>query len=247
MDRRNFIFTAGATVASLSVLHNGRAYSLGLKENVSSGQPPDHPPLLFGTDYYPDQTPESLWEQDAVAMAAMGITNVRIAEFAWALMEPREGAFDFAWLQRAVKILNAHNIAVILGTPSAAPPNWLTQKYPEVMMVNDHGMTLATGARRFTCPTNKTYRRLSLAVATEMAHAFASTPGVIGWQNRQRTHSGRQRAVLLQVLPRGLSAVAAGEVWLARCHQPGVGYGVLEQYVYGLCADSGAATVGCCA
>lgn len=115
-------------------------------------------------------------------MAAMGITNVRIAEFAWALLEPAEGKFDFSWLQRAIDLLHGHGIAVILGTPSAAPPPWLTEKYPEVLMVNDHGMTLSQGARRFTCPTNKTYRRLSLAIATEMARTFASTPGVIGWQ-----------------------------------------------------------------
>jgi beta-galactosidase len=148
--------------------------------SLSQSQPKH--PLLFGVDYYPDQTPEALWEQDAAAMAAVGVTNVRIAEFAWALMEPSEGHFDFAWLKRSTGLLHAHGIAVILGTPSAAPPNWLTQKYPEVLMVNDHGMTLGTSGRRFTCPTNRTYRRLSLAVATEMAHTFASTPGVIGWQ-----------------------------------------------------------------
>lgn len=177
MNRRNFIVTAGATLASLSVLPKAGAFFQGSAVNVY----PDSL-LLLGTDYYPDQTPESLWEEDAAAMATFGITNVRIAEFAWALMEPKEGVFDFAWLQRAVKILNAHKIAVILGTPSAAPPPWLTQKYPEVMMVNDHGMTLNTGGRRFTCPTNKTYRKLSLAIATQMARAFAATPGVVGWQ-----------------------------------------------------------------
>lgn len=174
MNRRNFITSASAAVASLTVAQ--RLNAIAQAQNNSSQ------PLLFGTDYYPDQTPENLWEQDAVAMAAMGITNVRIAEFAWAVMEPREGSFDFDWLHRSVKILHAHNIAVILGTPSAAPPNWLTQKYPEVLMVNDHGMTLSTGSRRFTCPTNKTYRRLALAIATQMAHAFASAPGVVGWQ-----------------------------------------------------------------
>lgn len=176
MNRRNFITAAGATVASLTLTQRLHAFSQAAAANVSSDL------LLFGTDYYPDQTPEHLWEQDAAAMQAAGITNVRIAEFAWALMEPSEGAFDFAWLQRAVKILHAHDIAVILGTPSAAPPNWLTQKYPEVMEVNDQGVTLNTGARRFTCPTNKTYRRLSLAIATHMADTFASTPGVVGWQ-----------------------------------------------------------------
>ena len=61
--------------------------------------------LLLGVDYYPDQTPESLWEEDARMMAEAGITNVRVAEFAWALMEPSEGKFDFDWLHRSVDIL----------------------------------------------------------------------------------------------------------------------------------------------
>ena len=79
-------------------------------------------PLLLGVDYYPDQTPEHLWEEDARLIAEAGLTNVRVAEFAWSLMEPAEGKFVFAWLERAVKILHEHGIAVILGTPSAAPP-----------------------------------------------------------------------------------------------------------------------------
>jgi beta-galactosidase len=139
-------------------------------------------PLLLGVDYYPDQTPESLWEEDARMIAEAGFTNVRMAEFAWALMEPSEGKFDFAWLHRSAGILRKHGIQVILGTPSAAPPPWLTAKYPEVLMVNDQGMTVHPGGRRFTCPTNRTYRRLSLTIATEMARAFAETPGIIGWQ-----------------------------------------------------------------
>ena len=182
MERRDFILTGSATLASLLALPHSRAFSQAAKEKVSPGHSSGHLPLLFGTDYYPDQTPESLWEQDAAAMAAAGITNVRIAEFAWGLMEPREGGFDFKWLERVVGILHGQGISVILGTPSAAPPPWLTQKYPEVLMVNEHGVTLSPGTRRFTCPTNAIYRRLSLAIATEMARAFNSTPGVIGWQ-----------------------------------------------------------------
>jgi len=56
---------------------------------------------------------------------------VRVAEFAWSLMEPSEGKFDFAWLARSVEILHKHGIEVILGTPSAAPPPWLSEKYPK--------------------------------------------------------------------------------------------------------------------
>jgi beta-galactosidase len=180
MNRRQFIRAGSAAAAMPFVSREMFAFSLGQGENVSHDDSTSL--LLFGTDFYPDQTPENLWEQDAAAMSAMGITNVRIAEFAWALMEPQEGKFSFAWLERAIGVLHAHGIAVILGTPSAAPPPWLTLKYPEVLMVNEHGVELSPGARRFTCPTNSTYRRLSLAVTTEMAQTFAKTPGVIGWQ-----------------------------------------------------------------
>ena len=178
INRRQWLLRAAAGIASWSVLPGSRVSASAHAQGAAS----PHLPLLFGVDYYPDQTPEALWQQDASEMAAMGITNVRIAEFAWGLLEPEEGKFDFSWLHRAVDLLHSHGIAVILGTPSAAAPPWLTQKYPEVLMVNDHGMTLNPGTRRFTCPTNKTYRRLSLAISTEMARTFAPTPGVVGWQ-----------------------------------------------------------------
>jgi beta-galactosidase len=180
MDRRDFIAATGTTLASLFAFAPG--HFAWAAEDSLQGSSAGKAPLLFGTDYYPDQTPEHLWQEDAVAMAATGITNVRLAEFAWALMEPQEGKFDFAWLQRAVKLLHEHDIAVILGTPSAAPPPWLSQKYPEILMVDEHGVTQSPGTRRFTCPTNQTYRRLSLSIATEMTRAFASMAGVIGWQ-----------------------------------------------------------------
>ena len=138
--------------------------------------------ILLGVDYYPDQTPQALWEEDSRMMSDMGFTNVRIAEFAWALMEPSEGKFEFGWLHRAIQILHKHNIGVILGTPSAAPPPWLSAKYPDIFEVNAQGQRLRPGGRRFTCPTNPVYRKLSLAIATQMAKKFGETEGVIGWQ-----------------------------------------------------------------
>jgi beta-galactosidase len=182
MNRRNFLFTGSASLAALQLLHGTRAFSLAPQNTISSADHTLDHALMFGVDYYPDQTPEHLWEEDAAHMAAFGITNVRMAEFAWSLMEPSEGSFDFAWLDRAVGILHKQGIGVILGTPSAAPPPWLSQKYPEILEVNDQGVTLSPGTRRFTCPTNKTYRGLSVKIATEMAQHYAQTPGVIGWQ-----------------------------------------------------------------
>jgi len=175
INRRKFL---SGTVALFGAA--GFRYPIWALANPNGDRTPS--PLLLGVDYYPDQTPEALWVEDARMMAEFGFTNVRIAEFAWALMEPEEGNFDFVWLRRAVQTLHKYNIAVILGTPSAAPPPWLTAKYPEIVEVNAQGAPLHPGGRRFTCPTNKTYRRLSLAIASQMARTFADAPGVIGWQ-----------------------------------------------------------------
>ena len=175
-SRREFL-----TSASIAL---GAAWRLPLWAEVGQNTPrdPGENPLLLGVDYYPDQTPESLWEEDARMMADSGLTNVRIAEFAWALMEPEEGNYQFDWLRRAVDMLEKHKIAVILGTPSAAPPPWLTVHYPDIVEVDERGERLRPGGRRFSCHTNATYRRLALAVATQMANAFRNSPAVIGWQ-----------------------------------------------------------------
>jgi beta-galactosidase len=176
VTRRGFLRNAGASLAAAGIPTPVWSFAPKLEGS------PAAIPTLIGVDYYPDQTPESLWEEDARKIAEVGFTNVRIAEFAWALMEPSQGNFDFGWLRRCIEILRKHGIQVILGTPSAAPPPWLTSKYPEALLVNDQGMTVQPGGRRFTCPTNKTYRQLSLEVATQMAQTFADTPGIIGWQ-----------------------------------------------------------------
>src|SRR5215467_3068756 len=176
MDRRIFLKTVSGTLCLSAVRPSTLTFT------ASSAQHTAALPQLFGADYYPDQTDKSLWEEDARMMAEFGITNVRIAEFAWVLMEPSEGHYDFEWLHNAVDILHAHKIATILGTPSAAPPPWLTEKYPEVFIVSEQGMTLGPEGRRFTCPSNKLYRKLSVNIATEMAKSFANTPGIIGWQ-----------------------------------------------------------------
>src|SRR5882724_6274063 len=58
-------------------------------------QIPGHDAILLGTDWYPEQWPESRWEEDLRLMEAAHIKVVRIAEFAWSAMEPSEAHYDF--------------------------------------------------------------------------------------------------------------------------------------------------------
>jgi beta-galactosidase len=138
--------------------------------------------MYYGVDYYPEHWPEERWAKDARLMAEAGFNVVRLAEFAWSRLEPQEGTFAFDWLDRAIDLLAKYNIEIILGTPTAAPPPWLTTRYPEVLIVNFQGMRMAPGGRRHCCPSSPIYRRLSRHVTREMAIHYADAPPVIGWQ-----------------------------------------------------------------
>ncbi len=138
--------------------------------------------MYYGVDYYPEHMPEERWEEDARLMVEAGFNVVRVGEFAWSLFEPEEGTFIFDWLDRAIVLLARYGISVVIGTPSAAPPPWLTAAYPQVLMVGANGLPLSPGGRRFTCPTNPLYRRLANRVARAMAEHYANNAAVIGWQ-----------------------------------------------------------------
>src|SRR4029077_10369313 len=73
--------------------------------------------FCFGVCYYPEQWPESYWEEDARRMQECGVNTVRLGEFGWALMEPREGHYDFGLFDRAIATLGRHGIKTIFGTP----------------------------------------------------------------------------------------------------------------------------------
>jgi beta-galactosidase len=139
-------------------------------------------PLLLGTDWYPEQWPESRWDADLSLMEAAHIHVVRITEFAWSTMEPSEGRYSFVWLDHAIAAAARHHIFVVLGTPSAAPPAWLTSKYPETLRTLEDGQKMTHGTRAQGSVTSPTYIRLSREVAEQMAQRYGHNTDVVGWQ-----------------------------------------------------------------
>ena len=103
---------------------------------------------LLGAAYYPEAWPGELIDDDIRLMLDAGMTVARMGEFAWSSFEPKEGRIELGWLRRAVDKLAANGIASILCTPSCTPPVWLTEKYPEVLVVNHTGVRARHGARR---------------------------------------------------------------------------------------------------
>ena len=97
-------------------------------------------------------------------------------------MEPEEGDYDFDWLDHAIADAAKHHIYVVLGTPTAAPPAWLTQKYPETLRIKEDGRRDEHGNRQQFNWANPKYRELCRGIAEKMAKRYGHNPNVIGWQ-----------------------------------------------------------------
>ncbi len=136
----------------------------------------------LGFDYYPEHWPDSMWADDLTLMRDAGATCVRIAEFAWSRMEPEEGRYEFTWLDRFFDLADRHDMGIILGTPTAAPPPWAWQTYPEIVMVDHSGMVAPTTGRRYNCPTSQTYLELCDKIVEQMARRYGTHRQLIGWQ-----------------------------------------------------------------
>jgi beta-galactosidase len=166
----------------LSSLALALLFSLSTPSQAAQTAGDTKPPLYLGAAWYPEQWPESRWEADLTLMEQAGIRFVRMGEFAWSTMEPAEGDYRFEWLDHAIDDAAKHHIFVVLGTPSAAPPAWLTQKYPETLRTLPDGRKDQHGNRQHFDFANAKYRELARDIAERMAKRYGHNPNVIGWQ-----------------------------------------------------------------
>jgi len=138
---------------------------------------------MFGVCYYPEHWPQSQWDQDAAMMAELGLTYVRIGEFAWSRLEPNPGEYNFDWLDAAIASLTHAGLKVVMGTPTATPPKWLIDQYPEILPVDpDTGCTRGFGSRRHYDFSSADYLRESLRITEALAKRYGNHEGVFGWQ-----------------------------------------------------------------
>lgn len=138
---------------------------------------------MLGVCYYPEHWPETLWETDARRMAALGLRYVRIAEFAWSRIEPDPGRFAWDWLDRAIETLGKAGLGVVMCTPTATPPKWLIDRYPEILPVDpDTGRTRGFGSRRHTDFSSPVWHREAMRISAAVAERYGDNPHVVGWQ-----------------------------------------------------------------
>ena len=171
-----FLRLLGVCCVCLSLVTLGRADSPASPLLTPQGIP------YVGADYYPEHWPEDRWETDLRLMNEAEFNVVRVAEFSWVLFEPKEGEFDFSWLDRWLDLAKKYNVKVIVGTPTAIIPAWMAKKYPETLSMKANGTRTVWGGRRHNCFTDPDYRRLAEHIVRKMAEHYADHPQVVGWQ-----------------------------------------------------------------
>ena len=139
-------------------------------------------PRTLGTCYYPEHWDRSIWEDDAQRMVEAGLSWVRIGEFAWSRIEPREGEFHWDWLDDAIEILGRAGLKVVLGTPTATPPKWVLNKYPDMLAIDAQGQPRKFGSRRHYCFSHLPYRAEAGRITRDLAERYGSNNFIHAWQ-----------------------------------------------------------------
>lgn len=138
--------------------------------------------MKLGVCYYPEHWPEELWETDAKEMVALGLSIVRIGEFSWSKLEPQEGVYKFEWLDKAINTLHQNGLQIILGTPSATPPRWVIDKFPDLLARDKEGRPRKFGSRRHYCFSHDGYKNFSAKMAERLARRYGDHPAIMAWQ-----------------------------------------------------------------
>ena len=178
--RRTALVVVALLAVGITVGASGRA------QDVSTARKAMVPAtVLYGAAYYHEYMPYERLEKDIELMTRAGITVVRVGESTWTNWEPREGDFQFAWMDRVVNAMQAAGIQVVMGTPTYSVPPWLYAKHPEIMVVPLGQVRQSWqfyGPRQNMDITHPVYRQYCERVIRKIAERYAKHPGVIGWQ-----------------------------------------------------------------
>ncbi|MGW2380987.1 beta-galactosidase [Streptomyces sp. NPDC001658] len=137
--------------------------------------------LAFGGDYNPEQWDEPVWKEDDELMRRARVNLATVGVFSWALLEPEEGHYDFAWLDAHLERLHANGVAVDLATPTASPPPWFTLAHPDALTVRPDGTRLVHGSRDTYCLTAPAYRDSARRIAGALAERYGDHPALALW------------------------------------------------------------------
>lgn len=137
--------------------------------------------FLYGGDYNPEQWPEDTWANDIQIFKQAHLNSATINVFSWALLEQREGEYDFSKLDKIVKELSDANFDIVLATATAAMPAWMFKKYPDVARVDYQGRRHVFGQRHNFCSNSKNYQVIASKLVKKIVSRYYKNPHIKVW------------------------------------------------------------------
>lgn len=137
---------------------------------------------LYGASYYHEYMPSERLDKDVELMQKAGVTVVRLGESTWSSWEPRDGEFQFAWMDRVIDRLHGAGIKVILGTPTYSIPPWLYQKHPEILVTRLDGRRATYGVRQNMDVTHPKFLFHAERVIRQILSHYRDHPAIVGYQ-----------------------------------------------------------------
>jgi beta-galactosidase len=153
-----------------------------VKQSLGSSNMP------IGAYYYPEHWDSTAWNADLKKIADLGFEFTHFAEFAWAMIEPEEGNYQFKWLDEVIQTAYKNGLKVIMCTPTPTPPAWLTNKHPEILCVNEGLYTQKHGARLHVIQNHPIYLKYVEKIVSRLGARYGDHPAVAGWQLDNEPH-----------------------------------------------------------
>lgn len=140
--------------------------------------------MRYGSSYYPFYFPRDQRRKDLDLMKSLGLNTIRTAEWcgSWYRIEPREGEYEFGWLDEIFDLADKRKIKIVLGVGTEEQPIWLNDKYPDVSLVNQRGERPPAFGWHLACYDHPGYRREAERYTRKLVSRYKDHPALFGYQ-----------------------------------------------------------------
>ena len=141
ITRRSFVRTTGIAAGLIPLVPSMSA----LARDREAGTKPGIPQIPYGAVYFrKSNPPREDWEQDYKTASEDGINTFR-HWFIWSAIETSPGVYDWKDYDRQLELADKYGIRTVIAEMTALVPQWIFDRYPEVLYVDDKGRRPVSG------------------------------------------------------------------------------------------------------
>jgi len=137
--------------------------------------------LYVGTNYHPHDWSEDAWERDLNLMKAASMNVVRLGHLCWDSFEPKDGVFEFEWMDKVMAMCEKRDIFVFLDIPTRPAPTWLHKKYPSIDIADKNGLRQNAHTRYMEDVGDPHFQKYAYRLAKTMAKRYKDHPALLAF------------------------------------------------------------------